>query len=388
MKMRRMLCAGLCLAAVLMIGISGTAAAGTAVTEEKRLELAGSSVSFLAVSGMEDEALQQQVNARIQQDLRIQELLTRINALLSGSERSLTARGSALLAGDVYSGVLEAEGAVESLRNTHRWTWSNIDLRDGHEIALSELFTDEEAARTAIESYLEEQVAPELSAHLENSELTPLPEGFRLESTGLTLLYPAEQLSTLSSRAGAIRIGWNEIREWVDWSEDGIPTRIGAKEMADWTEASVTGIREMTENGTLPDIPAALGDSVKALTDRYGMLTDPDEYAEGRMFALEGGSFRNVFILSDAITGNWDESAVQGIRVERGCIRGLCIGETEQNVWRQALGEPDSTVTFDAETAETYRTVPGICDYYEFGDHLLQLYCGEDGLLVSITLTE
>ena len=57
---------GICLAA----GCAGAEAAGT---EEKALELAGSSLRFPAVSGMEDEALQEEVNRRIREDLRIEE---------------------------------------------------------------------------------------------------------------------------------------------------------------------------------------------------------------------------------------------------------------------------------------------------------------------------
>ena len=66
---------------------------------------------------------------------------------------------------------------------------------------------DPKGARAAMELYLEEEVAPELSAHLGSSELLPLPEGFFLERAGLTLLYPIGRLSTLSDRAGAVRIG-------------------------------------------------------------------------------------------------------------------------------------------------------------------------------------
>ena len=106
------------------------------------------------------------------------------------------------------------------------------------------------------------------------------------------------------------------------------------------------------------------------------------------MFSPEGAAFRNVFILSDAVSAKWDKSRVQGIRMDRGCAWGLCIGETEQDTWHRLLGEPDHTVAFDEDSAEAYRTVPGTCDYYEFGDHTLQLYSDESGLLISITLAE
>ena len=375
---------GICLAAAMAAGAS---ADGPAIGE-KALELAGSSVRFPAVSGMEDEALQEAVNSRIREDLQVDGYLQRMNALISDEGHSITVAWKGGIAGEVFSGLLDAEGAVKSLRSGHVWTWSNVDLRDGHEITADELFTDAEAARAGLEAYLEETVAPEMSPHLGNSELTPLPEGFLLEKTGLTLLYDADRLSTLSDRAGAVKIGWNEIREYIDWSEDGIPVRAGAAENAVLTAESAGRIREMAESGQLTEIPVNIGDSVKEWTDRTHLLNDPEEYAGGRMFALEGAAFRDVYLLSDAVSGSWDESRVQGIRADRGCFCGLCIGETRAEEWHQLLGEPDYTAELDEEAAEAARTVPGVCDYYLFGNYRLQLQTDPDGVLAGITLAE
>ena len=355
---------------------------------EKSLELFGSSVCFPAVSGMEDAALEQQVNDRIAADLYEEYYQARMTQLISDDERNITVSWEGAILGDVFSCALEAEGAVRGNRGTHEWAWSNVDLRDGHEITFGELFTDEDAAREAIEEYLEWTVGPELSPHLGNSELTPLPEGFRLERTGLTLLYKAEKLSTLRDRAGAVKIGWNEIRDYTDWSEDGILTRIGAAEMTTLTEESRDRIIAMTEGGQLPDIPVKPGDSGKEWTDRAHLLNDPEEYAGGRMFSLEGAAFRDVFVLSDKVSSSWDESVVQGVRMDRGCVWGLCIGETAADEWHQLLGEPDHTTVLDEEQAELERTVPGKCDYYQYGDYRLQLQYGEDGILAGITLAQ
>ena len=376
------------LAAVCLVAAQGTAAGEAPALEEKALELAGSSLRFPAVSGLEDQALEETVNSRIREDLRVEEYLQRMTALISDEARSITVSWNGGILGDVFSGRLDAEGAVRTLRSSQVWTWSNVDLRDGHEIALDEVFTDPAAAREALEAYLEEKVAPGLSPHLGNSRLTPLPEGFLLEKTGLTLLYDVSQLSTLSDRAGDVKIGWNEIREIVDWSEDGIPARIGAAEMAGWTAESPDRIREMAESGQLPDLPVKIGDSVKEWTDRAHLLNDPEEYAGGRMFALEGACFRDIFLLSDAVSSRWDDSRVQGIRMDRGCAWGLCIGETRSETWRQALGEPDSTAVFDEEDADSYRTLPGTCDYYRFGNYRLELQADGDGILISILLEE
>ncbi len=380
MKKLLTMLAALCLAA--------SAGAEGLRTEEKALELGGSSMRFPAVAGMTDAAAEETVNNRIREDLHVQEYLDRMTALISDDQRSITVTPLGGLLGDVFCGALEAEGAVNPPRNTHRWTWSCVDLRDGHEISLGELFTDEAAAREGIEAYLEEVAALELSAHLGNSQLTPLPEGFLAERTGLTLLYDISQLSTLSGRAGAVKIPWCELREYADFREDGILSRIGAADMVTLTEESRERIRETAESGQLPDIPVKIGDSVKEWTDRTHLLNDPDEFAGGRMFAPEGAAFRGVFLLSDAVGSGWENSLVQGIRMDRGNLWGLCIGQTAAEEWHKLLGEPDSEAAFDAETAELWRTVPGKCDYYQYGEYRLQLQYGEDGILAGITLAQ
>ena len=374
------------LAVCLAVSPAFAAAEGTAL-EENALELFGSSVRFPAVTGMADETAQAAVNARIREDLRVDAYLEKMTALISDEARSVTTDWSGSIAGDVFSGLLEAETTVRGLLSAHEWAWSSVDLRDGHEISFGELFTDEASAREGLETLLED-LSYDLSPHLQNSSLTPLPEGFRIGRTGLTLLYGADQLSTLRDRAGAVKIGWNEIRDFVDWSADGIPARIGAAEMVNWTDESADGLRAMAESGMLTDIPVKIGDSVKEWTDRMHPLYDPEEYALGRMFTLDGADFRDVYLLSDAVDRGWENSRVQGIRMDRGCLWGLCIGETEAAVWQQALGEPEHMAVFDAEKAESYRTVSGECDYYRFGDYTLGLQSDTDGILVSITLTQ
>ena len=367
---------------------AGTEAAGDPVLEMKALELSGSSICFPMVTGLEDEELQDRINEQIRADLHVDEYLERMNALLSDDGNTITVTFSGGITNDVFSAVTEAEGLVKPPRTKHVWTAASVDLWDGHEITFGELFTDEDAAREAIETILLDQVAEDLSDHLENRELTPLPETCYLDSTGVTLLYDVNRLSTLKSKAGAVKIGWNEIRDVVDWSEDGIPARIGAAEMVTLTEESVDRIREMTESGRLPGIPAAIGDSVKEWTDRQSLRNDPDEFSGGRMFAPEGAAFRGVYLLSDAVSSSWDESTIQGIRMDRGCVWGLCIGQTEASAWHNLMGEPDTIAVFSEEDAENWRTVPGRCDYYQYGEYRLQLQYGEDGILVSVTLTK
>ena len=363
-----------------------TPAPGGITVEEKGLALAESSVCYPSLTGFTDQAFQKQVNDQLLADTKIADYLTRMSQLMS--EGSLQVSWTGGLLGDVFSCAVEAQGAVASARPTDVWTWSNLDLQSGQEIVLSQLLADEENAKTVFETYLEEQVKPQLSAHLLSSDITPLPEGFFLERTGITLLYPIDRLITLSDRAGAVKIGWNEIREALDWSEGGILDRAGARDMVEGSAETAEKLRAMCETGNLPDIPVTLGDSLQPLTDRYHLLIDPDVYVGGRMFSLEGACFRDVFLLTDFLSESWESSVVQGIRMDRGCVWGLCIGETTRETWRQWLGEPSGTDEFDAEKAELYRTVPGSCDYYPMGEHLLQLRCDESGVLAGITLME
>ncbi len=387
MRIRECIRKILCVAAILSLA-AGPALADDVSLTEMSLALGNSVVRYPAADGIADETLREAVDEKMKAGLDTDTYLGRMMTLISEETLRIETSWEGAVLGDVLSCVVSAEGALADSRSTHRWTWTNIDLRDGHEVTLDELFSDGETARAALEEYLDFEVAPELSAHLANSELTPLPDGFRLEQTGLTLLYPVNRLSTLRDRAGAVKIGWNEIREYLDNGENGIPARIGAAEMITLTDESAERIREMAESGRLPDIPVKIGDGLKALTDHYHMLTDPDVYEGGRLFALEGACFRNVFLMTDFLSEKWDDSIVQGIRMDRGCAWGLCIGETAREDWRTVLGEPDAESGLDADKAEANRMEPGACDYYNFGDYQLRLYCNGDGILSSIVLTE
>lgn len=387
MKFFRTIRRMLCLTAVLFVLPFAGGAEETIAVEDTGLDMSEMlSVHYPVVSGSGDSELISRINDLIREKCGIGDYLSRTAHLLSGGSLKTEWKGGII--GDVFSCAVSALGMVENTRTTHVWTAATVDLRDGHEVAFGELFTDADAARERIEEYLDEAVAPELSAHLQNSELLPLPETFFPEQAGLTLLYPVGQLSTLSDRAGDIRIGWNILRDVLDLSEDSIPDRIGAEEMITLSAGSAEKLRTAVSAGTLTGIPAAIGDSMQELTDRWHMLTDPDGFEGGRLFSLEGGCFRGVYLITDDLSRGWEQSKVQGIRMDQGCLWGLCPGESLRAEWLAELGAPDGTAEIGEEKAEGNRLVPGICDYYRCGEYLLQLYSDEDGTLVSVILTE
>ena len=351
------------------------------------LELSGSSVRYPQLTGMADEVLQQQLNDRILAAGDIENRLTRL-ALLMQSPVSMQVTYRATMAGDVLSCVFSALGAVTDERATHVWSAVNVDLADGSDIAFDRLFTDEEGLRRDLEECLDYGVGPELSAHLRNSELTPVPEVFGLTETGLTLYYPMEQLSTLSDRAGAVTILWYELREHLRLEDDDILTRIGARDMLVPAPDSGEKIRAAVEAGTLPGVPVTLGGSVQEATDTYRMLTDPDLYQDGRMFALEDAAFRQVWLLTDALTEKtWDKSVIKGLRADRFNLWGLYPGLDRQAV-EAMLGQPDTVLTLDADMADAYRLVPGESLYYNYTGVQLRLHFDAEGLLTSLIITQ
>ena len=376
-----------CLTAALLILTAVCGAEEVFVIEDAGLNLSEAlSIHYPMLSGAGDGTLTQQINELIQEKCRIGDYLTRAAQLLSGGSLKTEWKGEVL--GDVFSCAVSAAGAIEDTRSTFIWTAVTVDLRDGHEVTLSELFTDEQETREWMETYLDEYVAPELSAHLQNSELTPLPEAFYLDRSGLTLLYPVRQLSTLSDRAADIRIGWNELKDELNLEEDSILNRIGVEDMITLSAQSVEQLRAAAADGSLTGIPARIGDSMQELTDRWHMLTDPNGFEGGRLFSLEGGCFRDVYLMTDDLGRDWKDSRVEGIRMDQGCLWGLCVGDTQRTEWLAELGEPDGSAEIGEEKAESLRSVPGTCDYYHCGEHLLQLYSDTDGTLASIVLTE
>ena len=343
-------------------------------------------VYYPQVEGLADEAVLQSVNDAVLHALDAQGLLTRL-ALTMQSPTPLRADYTAFLTEDVLSVVMEVSGPVMDERATHQWRTVNIDLRTGEVIALDDLFTDAQASRAFLCDELEWELAPALSAHLRNNQLVPLPEGFGLSDSGLTLYYDIDQLCTLGDKAGTVHIRWSRLRQWLDTSAQSLPGRVGALRMITLNESSAECIRQAVAEGSLPGIPAALGEGVQTYIDRYGLLIDPDLYEDGRLFQLQDGAFRDAYLLSDRISSTWTESVVQGIRSDRLDLYGLCTGETRREAWLSLLGEPDATVTLDAERADSYRMVPGTSDYYQLGDVRLRLHADEEGVLASVILT-
>ncbi len=365
---------------LLMMQLFIPARAEAPAVKDMALDLLGSSVHYPQLTGLADPDVQRAVNAAIMEKGRINERLTRM-ALLADSPVKLRVSYAYTLQGDVFSCALLADGAVETSRATQVWSTVNVDLRTGAEITFADLFKDADAATAFIAAYLDEQVAPELSAHLAAGSLTPIPADFTISPTGLTLYYDIDAFRTLSDKAGTVTLLWSEF-----------PADMAAHPIAQthltFPENAPAALTEALQSSAFDGIPAAIGQPMQELIDEFALLTDPDIYEGGRMIALEDGAFRQVYILTDALTEEFGQSVVQGIRADRLNFHGLCTDDTTMDAWRTALGAPENTLAVDEERADAWRIVPGTSDYYTFGDYRLRLHADENGVLCSVFLTK
>ena len=352
------------------------------VIEDRSLELMGSSVHCPRIAGLGDEELEAAVNGQIMTAGGFQAYFDRM-ALLLSDPTGLRVTYEAQVLGDVFLCVAEASGAVVNTRPTHVWTAANVDLTDGHAIGWEDLFIQPEEALEAVGAYLDENVAPDLSAHLSAGSLAPLPETFGLTPYGLTLLYPIEQLSTLQDEAGAVVVNWSEIREHLRLEEGSVLDRIGAAGNLAFPDDALAALTEALDGGSIPGVPAAIGQSVQELTDLYGLQIDPDLYEGGQMLLPDDSAFRQVWLLTDTLTG----STVHGLRADRLNLLGLQTGVTDREAYLAALGEPESSLNVDEDRALNWRVVPGTSDYYTLGEYRLRLHADEEGVLRSVFLT-
>lgn len=374
-----------CLLVLLLL--CGTALADGATIVDRGVDLGASGVHVPTVRMTDQPDVEKTMNDAIAAAIGTDQLLNRL-PLVMNSAAGLHVSYSydkTALDGGVLSALVDLRGAITDTRNEHAWVTLLFDLKTGKALHWQDFFRDADGARQAIEALLTERIAPELSAHLQNADLLPLPDAVTVHAEGLTFAYPYKQLSTLSDRAGRIAFTWGELKAYLDPKND-LLQRIGASRLLqagsaeDWTQ--------LLADGSLPGIPAKLGDAMPDLIQAYGMLTDPDLTSRDRVFALEDASFRDVLILTDSLSEGWESSIVQGIRSRRITLFGLSTGETRRDAWLQQLGEPESSVDLDADRAEADLLSAGTSDYYSFGSIRLRLHADADGVLEAVEMTK
>ncbi len=380
---RKLLACGLTL---LALGVL-TLGAAQAQTTEIRREIGENDVAYPQLEGMADEAVQQKINDDIVTASGVTNHLVTLVTLGQSPWGLQVDYEITLETDDAFSLVISAKGKMPNGREGQAYSALTYNLVTGERLTLEALFTDVDAAVSAMEKIAEESLAEELSGYLANSQITPLPrDAFTLDADGITFWYPGEQLSLLSGYSGACQFYYEEVAPYLLDGEDELPKRLGLLQEPLTPTQAKAAIVKSVEAGRLPHVPIALGDPMKDVVEKYRLTRTPDAFPGGRYFVMEAPAFRSVLVISDAIQSGYETSLVEGIQVKRGNLYGLAIGATERSGWLSLLGEPDETMPFTENMAYDYNLPQGQSDLYHYGAYELRLHADTDGVLRAIQL--
>lgn len=342
-------------------------------------------VIYPVVSGLTDEEYQSRINTLIFDRGKIGLRLSTLNTL--GQDGwGLDVTYDHTLSDGILSLRISAKGQMENGRQGQEYATVNLDMKNQREITLEDIFADVEGAFAYMASVLEAEIAPTLSGHTENDGLLPIPRDlFSFTHDSILFHYPSSQLSMLSGYSGAFSFYYYELAPYLNLSPGSVLDRLSIlpMEIGEETPAKVAAL---AAEGMLPGVPVSLGEGMPEVIGAYRQLADPDYYPGGRYFQLEDPAFRSIWIMTDAITTDYTHSTVNGIWAFRMNLWGIIIGETTMDAWRSALGQPESTVVLDEETAYSYWLVAGTSDYYTFGSYKLRLHADGDGVLYCMQL--
>ena len=354
---------------------------------EVATEIGENFVRYPQLEGMGNTALQQAINDEIVTEASIIQRLVTLPTLQQGSA-GLQVTYTAYLKNSLLSVVISAKGMMENLRSGHQYTALAYDLRSGERLQLSDFFTDPDAAVAWMEDQLA-GYADDLSIYLEHADVTPLPvDSFSFDDSGITFYYLYQQFALLSEYSGAIQFQYGELQSFLIRESDFVPSLLDAV-MPQYSDAQIKeNIEAAAADGTLPTVPAALNDSLTDLIIAYRLVRTPDQYPGGRYFQLEAPQFRQVLLMSDALTSGWESSVVEGILSTRMNLYGIQTGVTTQERYRQILGEPEPSVALDSSMASDYGLPEGTMDYYTVSGRQLMLYTDTNGVLYAVRLSK
>ncbi|MBN1778197.1 MAG: hypothetical protein JW811_08760 [Clostridiales bacterium] len=348
-------------------------------------EIGDNYVRYPQLDGLQTLAVQQAINDAIVEEAAIAQRLITLSTLQPGGA-GLQVSYTAYLQDSLLSAVINAKGTMENLRSGQKYTALAYDLQTGARLQMKDFFTDPDAAVAWMEARLQSSLEDELSNYLEHADITPLPvDSFAFDSCGITFYYPYQQFALLSGYSAAVQFLYGELQAFLISNEGSVPSRLGAL-LPQYTDAQIKErIETIVSQGTLPCIPVKLGDSIPDLIADYRLTRTPDQFPGGRYFQFEAPVFREVLILSDALTAGYDASVAEGILATRMNLYGIQTGVTMQTRWREILGEPVS-VYLDTSTAVDYGLPAGTADYYTISNRQLMLYADETGVLYAVRI--
>ena len=296
----------------------------------------------------------------------------------------------------VFSLLLSAEGKMLAGRPSQVYYPMTFDLRTGEEISFDQLFADPQGAKAFIEEYLQEEVEPTLSTHLENSQLFPVPfDRFFLDSFGhVIFVYENSALSFLSGTSGAVSFRFSQLEPWLDLSPDGVMSHLpwyrhvlslGREEAsaACWSYLSCGSLIPGSRSQLTIGMPWAV------VEENFHITSDSGFYPGGACYEVEEAEYRGTLILTDE-----REETVTGIVSGQVDLYGLKTGKTTLNEAEDFLSRtPAARIEISEAAAELYQVCSGTALVYPLDARdktplTLTLYADEAGIVRFIKLSQ
>lgn len=301
------------------------------------------------------------------------------------------------LEGRYLSILFSAEGKMLSGRPSQVYYPMTFDLLTGDEVTFDQLFADPEGARRLIEEYLETEVEPTLSTHLENNQLLPVPfDRFFLDPFGRILfLYENSQLSFLSGVSGSVSFRYSQLSSVLDFSPNGViahlPWQMYVMNAQQTDAQRAEALWKWLEDDACL-IPAArpisLSEDVSTVLSAFHSTADSSYYPGGAYYEVEEPAFRGALILTDE-----SEEKVTGLQTSQLDLFGISTNTTTLDEAAAFLSrEAFARMELNEAAAELYRVCPGEMLIYSLKRSrdqqpmTLTLYADQDGVIQFIKL--
>lgn len=280
--------------------------------------------------------------------------------------------------GNVYSVVISANGKMPVGRPSQVYYPMTFDIATGEEIPFEALFADANGAMAYMESMVE-SMEENLSTHLENRQLLPVPfDRYTLDEYGnMIIWYERDQLSFLSGFSGSVYFRFSELEPYYNLAEGSYLHGILS---ADQQAGFLTGLGNRF----------CLGKDLKTALIRFRSTIDSEYYPGGASYEVEDAVLRGALLLTDE-----SEEKVLGILVSNLDDNGIVTGKTTLDEAKALLGSDGIAMEIDENTAMEYRVCSGTSLTYRremniaSGQQMVAytLYADEEGIVQYLKMT-
>ena len=255
-----------------------------------------------------------------------------------------------------------------------------VNLETGAEIYLGDLFADSDAAVSAMEAIITDDVLENMSDYMEYADLLPMPtDNYSVSETGLTIYWPEDRYRYYDGESGSVTFYWHELADYI-----GEESPVYALAHPD-VPYNIGPVEEMSMGSGLGTCgQLKLGEELWRIAELYP-LADPDYTTDALVYPLERERGYAVEIPKYAETQE-DETPVSAIRAFNISVDGLLTtGKTTKEEIVALLGEPEQEIIFDEDDAFDALLKPGKSLYYRLAS-IVQLHLDEDGVLSCVIL--